>query len=571
MKITLLLGGVVVVCLSCCAFPVFAADGFGANATGGAGGPVVTVSTAADFGTYVQSPDTYIVQVSGIIDLVTIGGTVSIQSNKTIRGIGTSPTIMGNLRFVYDSNNIIIERLTITNPPPGYGEGDGISVKDRITNLFITHCTFYNCADGCIDITNESDYVTVSWCKFYYFSQISHCFVNLIGADDADYADRGKLHVTFHHNWWADGCYSRMPRVRFGRVHVYNNYYSCTDNDYCAAAAKESQLLIENNYYNNVDCPYAYWLFSPYGKLKAVGNIFYNFTWSNFDMGGIFTPPYSYTLDTGADVKSIVMAGAGAPVCYGDFTGIGTVNMEDLKQFVEEYWLVNDPEQIADADYYDDGIVNFREFALLAKNWKKTDFTAPLPPTNLAATAGDGTVSLDWSDNGEGDLASYNIYRSTTFGGGYAKVNGSPLSSSDYIDNTVTNSTIYYYVVTAVDTALNESAYSNQVSAIPLDAGSIIIQEYDIGFCSVEGTIGKQYAGYTSYGFCVTSVSNPNGKGIDWKISVPSSGTYIFVWRYALATGDDRTAKLIVNDVTVVPSISFPATGAMDKLERSIS
>jgi hypothetical protein len=43
---------------------------------------------------------------------------------------------------------------------------------------------------------------------------------------------------------------------------------------------------------------------------------------------------------------------------------------------------------------------------------------------------------------------------------------------------------------------------------------------------------------------------------------VPSDGNYTFVWRYALVSGD-RTAKLIVNGATVVPSISFPYSGAV--------
>jgi hypothetical protein len=43
---------------------------------------------------------------------------------------------------------------------------------------------------------------------------------------------------------------------------------------------------------------------------------------------------------------------------------------------------------------------------------------------------------------------------------------------------------------------------------------------------------------------------------------VPSDGNYTFVWRYALASGN-RTGKLIVNSATVVPSISFPASGAV--------
>ena len=98
-----------------------------------------------------------------------------------------------------------------------------------------------------------------------------------------------------------------------------------------------------------------------------------------------------------------------------------------------------------------------------------SDSTAPAAPTGLAATAGDAQVDLDWNDNGESDLAGYDVYRSTTSGSGYAKLNGSPVANSDYTDNTANNGTTYYYVVQAVDNANNASANSSQVSATPND------------------------------------------------------------------------------------------------------
>ncbi len=93
--------------------------------------------------------------------------------------------------------------------------------------------------------------------------------------------------------------------------------------------------------------------------------------------------------------------------------------------------------------------------------------TPPTPPTGLVSTAGNSTVSLDWNDNIEEDVNGYNVYRSQTSGSGYVKVNESLLSDSNYIDNTVMNETIYYYVVTAVDIYSNESGYSTEVPARP--------------------------------------------------------------------------------------------------------
>jgi hypothetical protein len=92
---------------------------------------------------------------------------------------------------------------------------------------------------------------------------------------------------------------------------------------------------------------------------------------------------------------------------------------------------------------------------------------APAPPTGLAATVeANGHIRLDWNDNSEIDLASYNVYRSTTAATFGTTPIASPATSS-YTDPTVANGTTYYYVVTAVDNEGYESTRSNQVSATP--------------------------------------------------------------------------------------------------------
>lgn len=94
------------------------------------------------------------------------------------------------------------------------------------------------------------------------------------------------------------------------------------------------------------------------------------------------------------------------------------------------------------------------------------DTTPPPVPTGLAATAGDNSVSLDWTDNGDSDTATYNVYRSTT-SASYSTALQTGITSSSYQDNTAVNDTEYFYVVTAVDASSNESANSSEVSATP--------------------------------------------------------------------------------------------------------
>lgn len=544
--------------------------------TGGAGGTTVTVDNATDFIDYVenQHQDPYIIYVSGNIDLG--GSNVRVRGNKTIIGLPGSH-ISGNLKsYRAEEGNNIFRFLDMDNVAET-GDGDCISI-DGASHIWIDHCTFTNGGDGNIDIKNGADYITVSWCIFKYTFDSGHNYSNLIGhSDDNGDTDRNHLLITFHHNWYSTMCKERMPRVRFGQVHVYNNYYSdLLDEGYCIGVGVEANIRVENNYFNAVPMPWKDY-YTGNGAAGHIGwnteNIFYNCTeptWATNEYSTIFTPPYSYSLEDTNNIPAIVQYGAGADgndgypphwflSFYGDFDLTGLVDMNDLVTFVD-YWL--DTNDINDADYYDDGIIDGREFSLFAGNWLviPPDTTAPDAPADLWALAGDETVSLDWADNSEPDLDGYNLYRSTTSGSFGARLNSSLLTDSNYIDDNVANGTIYYYVVTAVDTNENESGDSVEACALPTsDGNNVTVQENATGFCGVDGDVENEHSGYTGYGYANTD--NSLGEGIDWRINVSSSGTYTFVWRYALESGN-RTAKLIANGETVLPSISFPSTGA---------
>jgi hypothetical protein len=112
-------------------------------------------------------------------------------------------------------------------------------------------------------------------------------------------------------------------------------------------------------------------------------------------------------------------------------------------------------------------------------NWDNIDVVSatsdtdpPAAPSGLSASGSDSSVSLNWDNNGESDLAGYNVYRSTSSGGSYSQINSSLVSSSDYTNNGVTNDTTYYYVVTAEDNSGNESGYSSEASATPSGGGT---------------------------------------------------------------------------------------------------
>ena len=292
-----------------CAIRSQAQDGFcmvNGTTTGGAGGPTVTVTNGTDFNTQINIAGARIIQVQGPISI----GRVSTTANKTIIGLGTDAALLGNLN-ISGVSNVIVRNLRVTNPG-----GDGITIRESGANpgshhVWIDHVTFYDCGDGACDMSVGADYLTVSWCKFVYPTQVEHKFTMI--ADGPK--DLGPLtaHITLHHNWWSTGSDQRMAATSDALVHYYNNYFNCTNNSYCSNAREEAELNIENNYYSGVKDPVGV-SSGTNGKIKTSGNTYAGCSGTiHPGTDSVFIPPYAYTLDATADVPGLVTNGAGAP------------------------------------------------------------------------------------------------------------------------------------------------------------------------------------------------------------------------------------------------------------------
>jgi carboxypeptidase T len=94
----------------------------------------------------------------------------------------------------------------------------------------------------------------------------------------------------------------------------------------------------------------------------------------------------------------------------------------------------------------------------------------PGAPSALSATPGDGQISLAWT--AASGATGYRVHRGTTSGGPYTTLPGNVLTTS-FTDAGLTNGTTYYYVVTATN-GVGEGPNSNEASAIPVAAPTVV-------------------------------------------------------------------------------------------------
>ena len=313
---TLLVCGATVVGTATSAFAVTSPDfpmaGFATQnggTTGGKGYSEVTVDNVSDLKSYAKAGNKIIYVKPG-----TYMGPVEVGSNVTIYGyqgaIIAQPS-SGSAMKLSGSKNVIIRNLKFK----GVGahdddDEDCLQVNHESKNVWIDHVDVYDGHDGNLDITNASDYVTISWTKFSYTSaSTGHQFSNLIGNSKTKTSDRGHLNVTIHHTWWADGVVERMPRVRFGKVHVANNLFDSKDASYCVRAAIEADIRIERNVFIGVQK--ALDLYTSDGAITAaqmIENYEENVKKPQSGTGTAFKPSYSMSLtDVSTQAKAYAL------------------------------------------------------------------------------------------------------------------------------------------------------------------------------------------------------------------------------------------------------------------------
>ncbi|TSA16360.1 hypothetical protein D4R75_13585, partial [bacterium] len=134
--------------------------------------------------------------------------------------------------------------------------------------------------------------------------------------------------------------------------------------------------------------------------------------------------------------------------------------------------------RVAARSYGGAGGRDFCGFRCVQTDSVRTTGSIPATPQNLLATSGNGQVTLKWNKVPDTDLKRYRIYRGTASPANTlidSTSAGNPNDTTRTITG-LTNGTTYYFRVTAVDSAGNESAYSNEISATPSSPTIVLVQ-----------------------------------------------------------------------------------------------
>ena len=279
------------------------------STTGGANYGTVTVDNVSDLKSYAKAGNKTIYIKPG-----TYAGTVEVGSNVTLYGYPgvtiTQPSKGSGIK-ISGSKNVILRNISVQ----GVGavdedDEDCLQINHESKNIWIDHVHVYDGHDGNMDIVNQSDYITVSWSKFTYTSKSkNHQFSNLFGNSDSKTADANALKITVHHNWWGDGVKERMPRVRFGQVHVVNNLYTSSAASYCVRAGMKANIRVESNVFIGVKNPLDYNNQSKEdAKVSMINNYYEKTSGNTTGQGTAFTPPYQMSVtDVSTQAKAYAL------------------------------------------------------------------------------------------------------------------------------------------------------------------------------------------------------------------------------------------------------------------------
>jgi pectate lyase len=314
----------------------------GDGISGGGDLAPITVDNFTDLQFHAGDETPKVIHVKGKLE-----GTLHVGSNKTLIGLANTQ-IKGNegaLR-ISNSQNVIIKNIEFLGV---HGHAKQNTVLHNAKNIWLDHNSFIDGSPNLIEVSGTSNFITLSWNRFEQsLHGHEHMGVN-IGRSDADQESTGLMKVTLHHNLYHGFINERMPRVRFGQVHTFNNLcYSTTDeltrSYYAVRAGFDANIRSERNIYKNFIGPSWWWTSE---KLGAENSTVFNYARGNeasvlesigdlcvpgcvkgpiairehqgvtgqagfYGTGKAFNPPYQYNAEPTENLESVILESAGA-------------------------------------------------------------------------------------------------------------------------------------------------------------------------------------------------------------------------------------------------------------------
>lgn len=292
--------------------------------SGGGSAAATVVSDYNALKSALTSGTVKVVHISGTIT-IPAGGRITIQdqTGKSIIGLTGSKIVSSDMSkdgsgilYIKRCRNFIIRNIILEGPGAYDTDGYDNLCIDDCQNFWVDHCEFHDGMDGNFDIKNMSDFISITWCTFSYEKPPKsggsggaddHRYSNLIGSSDGATGDETHLNVTFYYCWWGEGCRERMPRMRFGKLHMVNNLFNSTVSNQCIRAGYKADILAEGNYFDNQKLPIDEYE-GTYTAIRA---------YNNYGVGEItkktaFTPPYSLAVAGPASIVTPIKTCAGA-------------------------------------------------------------------------------------------------------------------------------------------------------------------------------------------------------------------------------------------------------------------
>lgn len=549
----------------------------GGTTGGGAANPI-TVSTLSDLQTQANSTGAKVIYVSGVMG-AGVSTRVPVAANKTIIGLPGATLIGG---FDVKNNNVIIRNMKIQGPGSVDVNGVDCIAIDGANNVWIDHCDIYDGQDGNMDITNGANYVAVTWCKFYYTAASSnHQFCNLLGNSDSKITDRGKLKITMMYNWWTTGCVERMPRVRFGQVHIVNNYFNSKQASYCVRAGIEADILVESNYFDSVSTPIDLYQ-NNFTAVTERNNIFNVTSGNKLGSGSSFTPPYSLIITPATNIKSIVSN----PVCGAGATMQNPTTCSCNSGPTTYYTLTTTTNPLAGGTttgagtYISDAYATLTATASTGYNFSGwTGDTTSSNPTISVYVNRNKNITANFSATLNSTVT---ITTSTNPSTGGSVSGGGTYNIGNTITLTATPNSGYYFLnwtgdTSATGSSLTFTANSNKTITanfqLTPNTNSNLIRIEDTatsinGLCSYDGVISSNSGASNAR---VINLTNSIGKIITWKINIPSDGPYTLNWRYVNSSASNSYAMKLSIDSTVINSnLAFPKTSSSTTFSNTI-